>query len=497
MKHLSLSGWLLALMCCAASGAGLVSNALAMENHADVLRDQYGRFLGGGSVYVYSAGSTVLATIYSDNGTTPKGNPLSTDILTGRYNFYAANGAYDLVFSHPDATFDANHTKRITLFDPTEVGGGGGGGGGGGTVTYCYKRISATSYTVLSTDSSCLLEFDSPDPVAVTIPQAGSVGFSTTFRTTLLNTGADLVTVTPDTSLIQGLSTLDIGPGQSTDIASDGTNYVYTPGLTANAGWPLSSTVKSLTWATSEANAQGIGGPVRQFKFYDDPTDGLVIKPSPLADTVIRVWPGQEFFLHDQQNDCDILRVNPGAVTPFSAWEYGCTATLPSKTIRVALSPRGAVTMTEESIVSNQPKSWYATLTDSNTDAVDFSFSVSKSMGFITSATVRLYGVSKNATPSGNISLDCAMKSFRPGTDTFTAHSTTSEQAVTLTPATQNRPVSATSSTTTINGTVADGALIYGSCEVNATNTTSTQMTDFRLFGFADVTIKGLVSLSD
>ena len=121
-------GWLLALMCCVVNYAGLANPVMAMENHADVLRDQYGRFLGGGTVTVYSAGSTVLATIYSDNGTTPQSNPLSTDILTGRYNFYAANGAYDLVFSHPDATFDANHTKRITLYDPTEGGGGGGGG---------------------------------------------------------------------------------------------------------------------------------------------------------------------------------------------------------------------------------------------------------------------------------------------------------------------------------------------------------------------------------
>lgn len=493
MKNLSLSGWLLGLMCCAVNGAGLASHVMAMENHADVLRDQYGRFLGGGSVSVYSAGSTVLATIYSDNGTTPQSNPITTDVLTGRYNFYAAAGAYDLVFSHPDATFDANHTKRITLFDPTEAG----GGGGGGTVTYCYKRISATSYTVLSTDSSCLLEFDSPDPVAVTIPQAGSVGFSTTFRTTLLNTGSDLVTVTPDTSVIQGLSTLDIGPGQSTDIASDGTNYVYTPGLTANAGWPLSSTVKSLTWATSEANCIKFGGPLRQWCFYDDPTDGLIVKPSPSQDTMIRIWDGNQLSLYDESNFCDVLRVDPIAASPNTAWSYGCTATRPRKTLRVALSPRGAVTMTEESIVTNQPKSWYATLTDSNTDAVDFSFSVSTSMQDVTQAAVRLYGVSKNATPSGNISLDCAMKAFRPGTDTFTAHSTTSEQAVTLTPATQNRPVSALSATTTINGTVQSGGLIFGSCEVNATNTTSTQMSDFRLFGFADVTVYGITSVSD
>lgn len=472
----------------------VVSPSWAMENHADVLRDQYGRFLGGGSVYVYSAGSTVLATIYSDNGTTPQSNPLATDILTGRYNFYAANGAYDLVFSHPDATFDANHTKRITLYDPTE---GGGGGGGGGSVTFCYKRVSATAYTVLAGDSGCLLEFDSSGPVLVILPQAGSAGFSTTFRVTILNTGSDTVTISPDTSTIQGNGTLDMGPGQSTDIVSDGTNYVYTPGIIANAGWPLSSTLKDITWANSEANAQGVGSVLRKFKFYDDPTDGLIVKPVPSQDTMLRIWDGNQFSLYDTQNTCDVLRVNPSASTPNAAWSLGCSSIRPRKSLRVPLSPRGAVTMTEESIVSNQPKSWYATVTDADTDAVDFSFSVSNSMQNVTLADVRLYGVSKNATPSGAIRLDCALKAFRPGTDTFTAHSTTGEQSVTLTPATQNRSVAATSSTITINGTVQSGGMIYGSCEVNAASTTSTQMTDFRLYGYADVTVYGVSSLSD
>ncbi len=493
MKNRASNMWQ-SVVCGIALSAVLASSAMAMENHADVLRDQYGRFLGGGTVTVYSAGSTVLATIYSDNGTTPKGNPLSTDILTGRYNFYAANGAYDLVFSHPDASFDINHTKRITLYDPTE---GGGGGGGGGSVTFCYKRVSASAYTVLAGDSGCLLEFDSSGPVSVILPQAGSTGFSTTFRVTILNTGADTVTIAPDTSTIQGNGTLDMGPGQSTDLVSDGTNYVYTPGIIANAGWPLSSTVKSLTWANSEANCVLLGGPLRQWCFYDDPTDGLIIKPVPLQDTMIRVWTDQEFTLYDHENSCDILRVNPDAATPNSAWSYGCTQSRPRKTLRVAVSPRGATTMTEESIVSNQPKSWYATVTDADTDAVDFSFSISPSMQLISSADVRLYGVSKNATPSGNIRLDCALKAFRPGTDTFTAHSTTGEQAVTLTPATQNRPVSATSATIPINGTVQSGGVIFGSCEVNAASTTSTQMTDFRLYGYADVTVYGVSSLSD
>ena len=113
-----------------------------------------------------------------------------------------------------------------------------------------------------------------------------------------------------------------------------------------------------------------------------------------------------------------------------------------------------------------------------------------------TTATVRLIGVSVNAAPSGNIVFSCAMKAYRPGTDTFTAHSTTGEQTVTLTPATQYRPVAATSAAITINGTVADGGTIFGSCEVDATGTTSAQMTDFRALARATVAIS-VNSLSD
>lgn len=98
-----------------------------------------------------------------------------------------------------------------------------------------------------------------------------------------------------------------------------------------------------------------------------------------------------------------------------------------------------------------------------------------------TTATLRLYGVSDHATPSGNIVFNCAIRSNRPGTDTYVAHSTTGEQALTLTPATQNRPVSAVTSAITINGTVAEFAELEGSCEVNAASTTSAQLTDFFL----------------
>lgn len=98
--------------------------AWAMGNHSDVVRDQYGRALGGATITVYVAGTTDLADIYSDNGVTAKENPFTSDTLDGRFNFYAANGVYDLVFSHPNATFNAAHTARLSVIDASAVTGG-------------------------------------------------------------------------------------------------------------------------------------------------------------------------------------------------------------------------------------------------------------------------------------------------------------------------------------------------------------------------------------
>lgn len=244
---------------------------------------------------------------------------------------------------------------------------------------------------------------------------------------------------------------------------------------------------KEITGANSLANALRVGDGVTPICIYTDGAlGGPVIRPCADANTRTYVWTNFTWCIYDIEGNACMLTVDPDATTKNAMWALGTNYRF-EKVMRVALSPRGAAAINEESIVTNQPKSFYATVTDANTDAVDFSFSVTEDMNHITSVTVRLYGVSKNASPSGNIDLDCALSSYRPGTDTFAAHSTTGEQTVLLTPATQNRQVATTSAAITINGTVATGATIYGSCEVDATATTSAQMSDFRLWAFADI----------
>lgn len=56
-----------------------------------------------------------IATIYSDDGVTPKTNPITTD-SSGEYAFFAADGLYDLVISVSGFTSETK-TAAVLLFD--------------------------------------------------------------------------------------------------------------------------------------------------------------------------------------------------------------------------------------------------------------------------------------------------------------------------------------------------------------------------------------------
>ena len=258
-------------------------------------------------------------------------------------------------------------------------------------------------------------------------------------------------------------------------------------------GWPTVSTLKIVTWANSFSNALGIGKDSSNYwAIYHDATDGLQIV------CVIANTP----------NDCNYIRKlaagknfqiqNSSGVAFLTADEATQTVTVAKlkvtgdNTLLLPLNPRGAATSALESIVTNQPSDYYLTVTAANTDAADFTFDVPATSGIVgaTAATFRLIGVSKHGTPSGNIDFDCAISRFAPGTTTFTAHVTTGEVTALLTPAVQNRPVAVTTASHTINGgALVAGDVVYGSCEVDAGATTSTQLSDFRLRGWVLVTL--------
>lgn len=238
--------------------------------------------------------------------------------------------------------------------------------------------------------------------------------------------------------------------------------------------------------ATSDTTGPEIGSSTLREALYDDPAYGIRHKCKPIECNGDLYAPaGRTSGIYSADLFNYVFKFDPAGANPNARWLFPETTSRPIGSAYVSLTERGATTIALEGIVSNQPKTYWATVTDSNSDALDFNLPITKKMVGITTITVRLVGVSKNASPSGNIVFTCAVKAIRPGTDTYVAHDTTGEQTITLTPATQNRPVAATSAAIPINGTVAEGGELWGSCEVDATGTTSAQMTDFRLKAFA------------
>lgn len=98
---------------------------------------------------------------------------------------------------------------------------------------------TGTTYTIVNGDCGKLVQFNNASAVAVTLPQAGAASsFLSGCVLRLANKGAGLVTVTPTTSTIDGLSSRTIQQYGGFVIVSDGTNYqsIGIPPATSSTG---------------------------------------------------------------------------------------------------------------------------------------------------------------------------------------------------------------------------------------------------------------------
>jgi hypothetical protein len=92
-----------------------------MQLFTDNIQDQYGNAVDGASVLIsvsVDGSPGAAATIYADNGVTPKANPLTTN-TKGEFSFYAAGGTYI-----PTVTISGGSpvvSPAITLFDPDDL----------------------------------------------------------------------------------------------------------------------------------------------------------------------------------------------------------------------------------------------------------------------------------------------------------------------------------------------------------------------------------------
>lgn len=92
-----------------------------MQQYSNTFQNSLGRPVkqtDNAQIAVYTYPGNVLAVLYSDNGVTPKGNPVTTD-ENGLFEFYAADGRYTLVLTS-DTTEDVTLTDAVLLEDPAD-----------------------------------------------------------------------------------------------------------------------------------------------------------------------------------------------------------------------------------------------------------------------------------------------------------------------------------------------------------------------------------------
>jgi hypothetical protein len=87
-----------------------------VQRFRGVITDSKGAPVSGVTVEVRLAGLATVATIYSDDGVTTRANPFTND-ANGSFEFFAANGRYDLIPTKAGLTFDNADFTDIRLVD--------------------------------------------------------------------------------------------------------------------------------------------------------------------------------------------------------------------------------------------------------------------------------------------------------------------------------------------------------------------------------------------
>lgn len=91
-----------------------------MQSYSDVVIDATGR-PSVAAITVYLHGTLIPASIFNDSaGTVVRANPITTDGF-GRFEFYAANGRYDLAVV---TGYGAYQVNDVLIFDGLVSGGG-------------------------------------------------------------------------------------------------------------------------------------------------------------------------------------------------------------------------------------------------------------------------------------------------------------------------------------------------------------------------------------
>lgn len=141
----------------------------------------------------------------------------------------------------------------------------------------CVNAQSGTTYTFVDGDRAKLITASNVAAQAYTLPQAGAssqfvAGWYADIQN--INTPANpagIVTITPTTSTINGLTSYKVYPGQSGRLISDGTNYRFISSV-APGDWQLVNTLVASA-AASVSDTTSIGP---QFQDYEIVIENLV-----------------------------------------------------------------------------------------------------------------------------------------------------------------------------------------------------------------------------
>jgi hypothetical protein len=108
-----------------------------VKHYIDTISTDRGLPANGATVQVKLTGTATPATLYSDNGVTPKTNPVTCD-STGQFDFYVADGRYDLVI-----VGGGSIGKTLTDVEIADIS-------GSGTTTFddiVADQVTATAFT--------------------------------------------------------------------------------------------------------------------------------------------------------------------------------------------------------------------------------------------------------------------------------------------------------------------------------------------------------------
>ena len=196
-----------------------------MQKIFGVALDTAGNAIGSATVTVTLTNpSSTLATLYSDTAYTAKANPFTTD-SDGTYEFYVANGRYDLTLVKGGYTFDVASTTDLLVADNAT------------TITPAQITAQQDNYAPANAINAAVWRLSSDAARSITgiaAPALGGAAGLFTRRMVLVNVGSFPITLVHNSASSSaanrfnfGGSPIVLGPAQSIELWYDGPTSLW------------------------------------------------------------------------------------------------------------------------------------------------------------------------------------------------------------------------------------------------------------------------------